>query len=245
MELDDNVGKIMKKIKAGNVEENTIILFLSDNGSLIRYKPGHVKTNPTREVVPLEESMIENGIFSAMHEIGSFQNVLDFNGKNTVLLGGKEDLYEGGHRLPMIWKWPNRIKQNKVNQEAVVSYIDIYATFAEILNHNRTCNEAPDSKSLLSILDGRRNLFPSRAVIHHGIADKGGLNTAIREGQWKYLEAADGPKLFDMDNDIGEENNLFSQKEPTANRLKSKMERMMEQIELRDIKQGYGLFQKC
>ena len=48
-----------------------------------------------------------------------------------------------------------------------------------------------------------------------------------------------------MDNDIGEENNIFSQKEPTANRLKQKMERMMQSIDERENKQGYGLFEKC
>ena len=82
---------------------------------------------------------------------GNYQNVLDWNGQNSILLGGKEELFEGGHRLPMIWKWPKQIKSG-FDKDSVVSYIDIYATLSEILKYKRNCNEAPDSKSLLPIL---------------------------------------------------------------------------------------------
>ena len=71
---------------------------------------------------------------------GHKQNSIDINGKNYHLDGGKEFLTEGGHRLPMIWRWPNGIPIG-TNSESVVSYIDVFATLAEIIGVELECNQ--------------------------------------------------------------------------------------------------------
>ena len=51
---------------------------------------------------------------------------------------------EGGHRLPMIWHWPKGI-QPGLNDQSTVSYIDVFATLADLIGVKLKCNEAPDS----------------------------------------------------------------------------------------------------
>ena len=70
IELDTNVGKIMSLLEDKNALDNTIILFLSDNGA----------------------DMYCKTVFSMF---GHHQNSMDINGENVVLSGGKEYLYEG------------------------------------------------------------------------------------------------------------------------------------------------------
>ena len=61
--------------------------------------------------------------------------------------GVKRDVYEGGHRVPFIVKWPGKIKPGSVSDE-VVSQVDLAATFAKIIGHPLRKNEAIDSYDL-------------------------------------------------------------------------------------------------
>ena len=70
--------------------------------------------------------------------------------------------------MPMIWRWPRGIRRG-INDKDTVSYIDVFATFAEIIGSDLKCNEAPDSRSLVPLLT-KKGEFTGGPVVHHGLS---------------------------------------------------------------------------
>ena len=75
---------------------------------------------------------------------------------------------EGGHRLPMIWHWPKGI-QPGLNDQSTVSYIDVFATLADLIRVKLKCNEAPDSRSLRKLFENKGFDEFKNPIIHHGL----------------------------------------------------------------------------
>ena len=75
---------------------------------------------------------------------------------------------EGGHRLPFIWHWPKGIKPG-TNDQSTVSYIDVFATLADLIGVKLECNEAPDSRSLTKLFENRGFNDFKMPIIHHGL----------------------------------------------------------------------------
>lgn len=127
------------------------------------------------------------------------------------LRGAKADLYEGGLRVPLLLRWPERISPGQV-RDAVVSGTDVFPTLLEAAGD--TVPDATDGRSLWPVIeDGARTLprwdlcwhYPH---YHHlGIGPSG----AIRSGEWKLIEWF-GPQprceLFDLARDPGETRDL-------------------------------------
>lgn len=93
--------------------------------------------------------------------------------------GHKADIFEGGHRIPFLVRWPAKVAAGSESAQ-LVSTVDFYATAAEIAGAEISENAGEDSFSFLSILEG--NDAPTRDfLIHHSIAGQ----FAIRRGDWK------------------------------------------------------------
>ena len=99
-----------------------------------------------------------------------------------IYRGHKADIYEGGHRVPFIVRWPKVIAKNGVTDQLIVS-TDLMATCADIISYDLAENEGEDSYSLLPFFENRPNLIPRKDAIHHSI--NGGF--AIRAGDWKLI----------------------------------------------------------
>lgn len=78
---------------------------------------------------------------------------------------------EAGHRLPMIWHWPKGIKPG-LNDQSTVSYIDVFATLADLIGVKLKCNEAPDSRSMRKLFENRGYNDFEMPIIHHGLFGK-------------------------------------------------------------------------
>lgn len=146
--------------------------------------------------------------------------------------GHKADIYEGGHRVPFLVRWPSKVKAGQ-RTDQLVCLTDIMATAAEILDHPLPANAAEDSFSFLPTLTGGQPKGPQRGqLVSHSI----GGHFAIREGAWKLAlcpgsggwskprpgdEAAGSPpvQLFDLNQDPGETNNLAPQQPAEVTRL--------------------------
>ena len=220
MELDDNVGKILKKLDEHNLTDNTVILVISDNGA----------DTFAKKILDVHKHA---------------QNSVDLNGKHTVLKGYKNHLGEGGHRLPMIWKWPKGFDSG-INRDTTVSYIDVYATLADIIDYKLNCNEAPDSRSLIPILNGGKLKSSSiQPIIHHGTADPSGAWYALRDGNWKFVDSENDPQLYDLSKDLGEKNNLFEKNISKAKRMKTQLDQMVSLLIKREEITKNGLVTRC
>ena len=102
------------------------------------------------------------------------------------LRGLKRDIYEGGHRVPTIIKWPGITKPGTVS-DALVSQIDFMATLASALGHSLPADAAEDSHDLLPLLKGEKASVRGTHV--HNTNPKG---YAIRHGDWLLIDAPTG-----------------------------------------------------
>lgn len=155
--------------------------------------------------------------------------------------GSKSDLWDGGHRVPFIAKWPNMIKANSTSKE-IICLTDMFATFSEITNTSMPSESGEDSVSFLAALKGKKIKSTRAGVIHHSISGHFGY----RLGKWKLLlakgsggwssprerEAEDMPiaQLYDIEKDPAETENLYKTHPEIA-------EKLLQQLEL-DIKTG-------
>lgn len=96
--------------------------------------------------------------------------------------GYKTDIWEGGHRVPFIARWPGRIKAGTSNA-ATIGLGDVIATTAELLGVRLPSDAAPDSVSFLGALRGDANFRSRTSIVHHS---QHGL-FAIRAGDWKLV----------------------------------------------------------
>ena len=122
------------------------------------------------------------------------------------LKGHKASLYEGGHRIPFIVRWPDKVAPHTINN-SLVSIMDIYATAAEILGL-----PAPegDGISFLALLKDKDAIPARKYMVHHTYSG----DFALRNGNWKFIpkrSVKDGSwsyELYDLSNDVNETRNL-------------------------------------
>jgi len=98
-----------------------------------------------------------------------------------IFRGHKADIFEGGHRVPFIVRWPNAVPAGVENDETICT-TDLMATCAAIAGYNLKDNEGEDSYNLLPLLMGEQMEKPLReGTVHHSING----SFAIRKGDWK------------------------------------------------------------
>ena len=127
-----------------------------------------------------------------------------FFDSNGVLKGIKRDLYEGGIRVPMIVRWPGRVKAGAVSDQ-VWAHWDFLPTAAEIAGA-----KAPsgiDGVSMLATLQGRPQ--PEHPYLYWEFHERG-FQQAVRMGDWKAVRLKQGSplELYDLKRDMGETTNI-------------------------------------
>ena len=113
----------------------------------------------------------------------------------------KSSVYEGGHRVPFVVRWPGVVKPGSVCHQLVLQ-ADVIATLAEIFGVTLPDNAGEDSFSLLPLLKG-----DDRPIRHHAVNTACGGLPSFRDGRWKYV-AAPEPELYDLSEDLAESMNV-------------------------------------
>lgn len=156
--------------------------------------------------------------------------------------GHKADIFEGGHRIPFIARWPKRIRAGQTTDE-IVCLTDLMATVADLLEVALPDNAGEDSYSIAPVLLGDPYEGPIREATVHASID-GSLS--IRQGNWK-LELCPGsggwsePKrdeaikqklpsvqLYDVRDDVGERRNLQGEQPEVVERLTALLTKYIE-----------------
>jgi arylsulfatase A-like enzyme len=156
------------------------------------------------------------------------------------LRGHKADIFEGGHRVPLLIRWTGQIPGGTTSDQ-LVCLTDLFATIAEILGASVPPNAAEDSFSFWPNLKTGRSSERDHLVSH---SINGSF--AIREGSWKLALCADSGgwspprpgspaardlppfQLFDLASDLGETRNLSEQQPDRVKSLTSLLERLVE-----------------
>jgi arylsulfatase A len=157
---------------------------------------------------------------------------------NHVLRGHKADIFDGGHRVPYLVRWPARVKGGR-KSDRLVCLTDFLATCADIVGVRLPVDAGEDSVSLLPALLGKADSPPRSAVVHH--SSNGSF--AIREGGWKLAlcpgsggwsaprpgrdDASELPpvQLYDMTSDPGERKNVQAEHPEVVARLTALLEK--------------------
>ena len=186
--VDDSVGAILQRLGELGLDDNTVVIFFSDNGGLC-----------TR---PADRKSKDGGVF-----LGP--------GCNLPLRAGKGWLYEGGIREATIIRAPGITQPGGVCESPVVS-MDFFPTILELAGLPLMPNEHCDGESLVPLLANPQLETPDRTLCwhyphYHGSGWKPGA--AIRRGNMKLIEfwEHDEVRLFDLGSDPGERNDLSDQ----------------------------------
>ncbi|HQU46221.1 MAG TPA: arylsulfatase [Pirellulales bacterium] len=149
-----------------------------------------------------------------------------------VFRGAKADIYDGGHRIPFIARWPGKVQAGG-HSDALVCLTDVMATFADLIGETLPDDAAEDSVSILPALLGKAGPPRREAIVHHSING----SFSVRQGNWKLelcrdsggwsaprpgsKEAAGLPpvQLYDLAADIGERHNLYDEHPEVVERL--------------------------
>ncbi len=203
MMIDDHIGQLLEAVNSSGLEENTLIIFHSDNG-----------TSPEADFEELE----------AFGHDPSY-----------IFRGHKADIFEGGHRVPFIAKWPGKIAKGSKSDHTICA-VDFMATCAKIIGYNLSENEGEDSHSLLPLFEQKAvGSYIREATVHHSVNG----SFAIRKDEWKLImcpgsggwsfprpddeviESLPKIQLYDLANDPGETTNLQAANADKVEKLKS------------------------
>jgi len=182
------------------------------------------------------ESLKENGlynntilIFSADNGYSKkgfpdFQKEKYHHNPSSIYAGCKARMTEGGHRVPFIVVWPSVVKKGSVCKD-LVSLLDIYATSAEIVGEKIPSDAAEDSISFLPDLLGKGH-SQRKEIAHQDFAGYLG----VRHFFWKLILPSNPIyyQLYNLENDISEQHNLFKEKPEKVNELKKVLKKMIE-----------------
>lgn len=153
------------------------------------------------------------------------------------LRGMKGDSFEGGHRVPLIVRWPGQVQASSVSDQ-LVSLIDVMATLADVTATALPPNAGPDSTSFYPELIGEEKTG-QRSQLLHG-------RKVIRDGKWKltlylgsggfskpkFVEPETGSiltgQLYDLENDPTESNNVFARHPDIVARLSEELESILQ-----------------
>lgn len=209
MQVDHHMGQLLSALKESGIDDNTLVIFTSDNGC-----------SP-------------EGNFPVLKEFG--------HDPSAGYRGHKADIYEGGHRVPFIARWPARMSGGRTT-ETLACLTDIYATLEEITGSERQSTGGEDSHSLLSTFVGKSG-SERTDLISHSI----GGSFAIRQGDWKLCLSAGsggwsaprepaarkqglpGMQLYNLKTDPAESKNLVAQEPEKVDELLALLASQVEQ----------------
>lgn len=187
MEIDDIVAQIRETLIRNKIDENTLIIFASDNGA---YWP--------------EEEIKLQG-----------------HNSNSGTKGQKGDVWDGGHRIPLIMSWPEEIPGN-AQYPHLLSLTDFFATLSDLLGLVSSENQGRDSESFSQVFRAEWDKPHRNDMVHHSSGNLYG----IRVVDWKFIEGLGsggftvpahitpeivGPtgQLYQISSDPREQENLF------------------------------------
>lgn len=199
---DDMVGRLVDAIDAEGLSGNTMIVFTSDNGGLYR----------RYDYRPQADDNVSS---------------------QAPLKGEKGSLHEGGVRVPLIVKFPPLAQGGSVCSEPTITY-DFYPTFVDLAGGKLPENQTIDGLSLKPLLaDPKAKLDRDALHWHYPHYHHDRPASSIRERDWKFIEYLDGTgdvELYHLSEDIGETNNLASEKKGRVADLKKKLRDWRHQV---------------
>lgn len=211
--VDATVGRVLESLEAAGVADETIVLFTSDNGSFMYRR--------AEDAVDHTDDETNQGYRASTHR------------SNGPFRGTKADIWEAGHHVPFLARWPEGIAPGTTCDETIC-HVDFFATLAALAGRPLADDAAEDSFDLTPLFAGEELATPRAPVIHHS----GSGMFAIRSGRWKLI-AGNGsggreqPKgqpfgrpfqLYDLESDPAETTDVLAAHPEIAAELEAALE---------------------
>ena len=243
MEMDRAIGRIMEEVRLHGEEDNTVFLFLSDNGTCAEVLPedGWVMNFADRETLDGRPVAIGNG---ARVRPGGEDTYISYglpwaNASNTPFRLFKHWIHEGGISTPFVVQWKNGIRDAGVLRHTPVHFIDIFPTLLQLAGGTYPGeNEgkpliALQGESLVesfTVRDGEQEWERKAPIFweHEG-------NCGVRLGRYKLVRKYPGPyELYDMEEDRTELHDISGEEKETARKLKALFYDWMQRTRVKD-----------
>jgi arylsulfatase A-like enzyme len=202
VQLDWAVGEILTAVQEAGIDDDTLVIFTSDNGPV--YDDGYQDGTTVRT----SQEEVDRGHDGS----GPYR-------------GGKYQIYEGGTRVPLIVRWPAAVKTGI--SKALISQVDFVASFAAHLSQTIPPNAARDSRNTWDALVGQDDV--GSAIIleqARGVAVRKGPWKYFEQAQPGQPKQ---PILFNLDHDIAEQRNLADDEPEMVAEMKSLLNRFQSQ----------------
>jgi arylsulfatase A-like enzyme len=178
-------------------------------------------------------------ILAALRRLGLETNTLvvftsdnggDRYSRNAPFSHGKGTLGEGGLRVPCIARWPGKIPAGTVSAQPGIT-MDWTVTMLKLAGARTPPQHPLDGRDLLPVLCGRER--PFRRTLFWRRVEPNGVEThrAVRDGNWKLVEARDGrARLYDLSRDLAEANDLAASQPARVARLRQRLDRWEAEV---------------
>ena len=212
---DDRIGELLDTLDRLAIAENTLVIFSSDNG-------------PVRASKPTELTLSYDTATGAGWGIGGAKGIT--GGRK----GYKGAIFEGGIGVPFIARWPGKIEAGKIDEESLISAVDLLPTFCELAKAKLPEDYRADGISFVDVLKGETMssrdtpLFwkigaawpPQKTKPDHWVS------WAVVHQKWKLVANKDLShlELYDISNDVAEGNDLSRENESVVRDLLAKLE---------------------
>ena len=198
--VDECLGRILDELDKQGIADNTIVMFMSDNG-------GNSSSNPL-----------------GLGPLPGRDDWRKWAGKqpptnNAPLRDGKGTLYEGGTRVPLIWAWAGRIAPGSTS-DAIVGAIDVYPTVLDLLDIAKPKTQHFDGVSYANVLTGKGTLDRTAYFTYFPHGKKAGVT--VHSGDFKLFRRFGNPpshELYNLREDIGEATDLAAKQPETVKQL--------------------------
>jgi len=232
-EIDWSTGQIIDTLKALGLDENTIIVYTSDNGPWIETTRG-MKAD-AEAFIPANHSGL-----ASPHK------------------GWKMTSWEGGPKVPFIVRWPGKVKPNRVS-DGLLTTMDLLPTLAQIAGAELPKDRTIDGKEAVSFLLGNTDKSPRIEYLYY----TANMLNGIRVNQWKLvLPRPENPErtgwwgrmidevktiqLFNLNEDPGETTNLAEANPNIVAKLKVRIEEARKELgDINVIGTGARFFDKA
>lgn len=204
--IDENIGRLSHYLEKWQLEENTLVIFMSDNGA--------AKRGAGREGILGNKDGQELRFY------------------NAGMKGMKGSVYEGGTKVPCFFYWKGKLKPNAIGKQ-LSAHIDIMPTLLELAGEDIPARI--DGKSLLPILENTDIDWPERTLFFHLGRWKSGSdpekakynNFAVRNARYRMI---DNKELYDILADPGEQNNLYASKPAVVKKMMHAYEAWWQEV---------------
>jgi N-acetylgalactosamine-6-sulfatase len=205
-EGDEGVGTILGLLQELGIDDNTLVVFSSDNGP---------------EFARDESAKFHN---NSKRGLGGYYSV----GETGGLKGEKRSLYAGGIRVPFIVRWPGVVPEGKVDRVSAMTAVDLLPTFLEIAGVPLPDGFQPDGQSVLSAFRGN-GLQRTKPIFWEWRGPKVREFTwphlGVRDGRWKLIvnDELQRAELYDLEGDWAEAKDVSSEHADVVQELSAKL----------------------